>query len=80
MFELPIGLASSTDQFIKHIKGDGASLLPYTNMYVNILQLHNLKSGNTPHGFLHQNAKPKQMDSQNSTVADVRTWLIVLEL
>lgn len=80
MSELIIAFASSTDQFIKHIEGDGARLLPYANMYVNNLQLYSLRSGNTPHEFLLQNAKPKQVDSQNSTVADIRTWHIALEL
>lgn len=49
MFELPVALASSTGQFIKLIEGDGQSLLPYTNMYVNILQLYNLENDYTPH-------------------------------
>lgn len=75
MSELPIALASSTDQFIKHIEGDEAMLLPYTNMYINILQLCNLESGNTPHEFLLQNAKIEQMYSQNSTVADTSVGL-----
>lgn len=80
MSELPIALASSTDQFIQQIEGNGARLLPNTNMYVNILQLYNLESVNTPHQFLLQNAKPDQIDSQNSTVVDIRTLLIALEL
>lgn len=47
MSELPIALA--VQLIIKRIEGDGARLLPYTNMYVSILQVYNQESGNTPH-------------------------------